>query len=1060
MGGFGFFGRKSLPDLDEEINLDDASLKDDNELLNELKQELEQLKVHNESKPKTTRKHKTVKLKDFKSIVEIEYFLKDIDDDFFKTNRDTIKKKIIDFIDKVLPETALSFEISLIGEKDKLLDKIHVIREVYGDLTLKGSPKKSKAVKDDSQESPKQSVVNDSAVEDTKKEATKEEKTGALTSESEEQMRAIQILRLVEPDKSIRIGDAKVRSLEELKNLVESLPEKEFNLLILPLHKRKNISKWIEHVLGYPELAEKLMLCETREEIQSVMGEMYTRIKDVMLYGKSIEPEEHEDLDLLKDHGTKKDAGEDKPQDISTKDSTKQSLTLSSTKEGKAKKDSKKKKEKTKKSKDLKSWFSSKSSKENASDEEIDEDEEIDDSNTGFEQQTKKSLTHILDQLPLLSEEEFAQKKDEILKALYKNKLSEQELAIFFSCSNKSEFTDALEEYLYSKPEFENRLKAIDKQELNKIIKKINIVIGEPLEDVVKETVSETGTVSEQEPNKAGFNETKTQLAKEESESSLSSEPQKTRTEELIKKALADESNQDNSSLIQEDKNQSSEPPLTQEILTEGFSQPTDSYKKASSEQLKTDDDFFNYVSELKQELEQMKQKNNNLLTLPPPTLDDRHKISSAEKGLFDLVKPEVNEEAFLNNKPITKESQPLAKQSIEQKQQKILDLEQQQKSTMSRYADIERELLKKEHEILQKKLELLKKRREEEERNLNLLLENIKLHDKVLAELSESSSKPKIQKSTPQQTIKNSPSVSTTIEEPQSFKESTTDFKLEASNEKQDILESLSASLKEFSSQLNELQPSEPASKGIQYSKSSLKNVQNPQVIGQQVTQQTESRNKEFKEIKAAISKIKDSLHPSDETTTSDTSAFKNKEIKPKISTVMDNIDDFSLNDLITVVDEFLLNDSFNEAKQIIVEAKKLIGKRSKKQMSAELRELKELAKKLKDNNNEGTSIEDTDSKSSNNIGYENKNTETILENTNKKTDDVNKESNISETNKNHDNSNAQKTVAKIDSNHFNKLLDSLDEQISNNDLDVAYELIQEANRSLKENFPDAQDN
>lgn len=1049
MGGFGFFGRKSLPDLDEEIDLDKLSSPNDSELLNELKKELEELKKQQPEKQSAKKIKTSNKIKDFKSIVEIEYFLKEIDDAFFKQNMDIIKQKIIEFIDKVLPETALSFEISLLGDKGKLLNKIHVIREVYGDLTLG----KSRTSKSEAKQKKEAVETNPKDNEDKKpsiKFKTDEDENAVNGVEAkgnidfDKQAEAIHILRLVDPKEAIKLDSKNIRSLEELKSFIETLPEKKFNLLVLPLNRRKNIANWIEHVIGYPELAEKLMLCETRDEIHSVLDEMYERVKDLVVYGK-INSEE-ENVNLLPDSDSN-ELESDKPSTENTN------------------KDSDLDKESQKNNMNIKTPILKSESNAELEDENFQEVSELD-------QQNENNLSRILEQLPLLSEEQFKQKRPEIFNIFLKNKISKKELLLFVKCKTKDEFAQTLEEFLYSRPEFENSLKKLTKDETTSLEKELSSILALTQ---IKESISDEAPIEE-------TNQPETQ--------------QKTKKRSIFKfgtekKTDAVASNQkspklnpepqlDSQLVLQDDlSNIKRQTTLNQKVgnkqnpkLENAFSGSIKSYDSNTASRLKDDENFFDYLSQLKQELEVMKEKNLDLNVLPPPTLDDKAQPSQFEKGLFDLVKPEVNESLFdAKERSVEKISQqdtftktkdelintlmsdkPDTKQAFkEQNTQQIKGLgldnigfnhqaeEIKETVKINSLEEFEKQLLEKERELLEKKIELLKRKRELERENLNKLMQNIELQDALLSKLSEER-----------------PSIEDNFETKSQNQGLSNEQKTKTLADNK--LKTQSLSIQEAHQGAKVVKP-ENSNELFEVKKA----IDEIQKTVSEINRKLTSTEKEdlFNQSNVTIKTFKESAR--------DTT--KNNE------QILNNADEFSLDDLISLVDNFLGRDSFDDAEKIIMKARNLI-KNNRTLNSKRESNNKTLATKTTTHQFKTVEASSQSSKSQKSldafkVGQESKTQESKTKDNselNSKTENLVQESsspnfdNIESVSKIQEDEglkavskiNNQDLAQNVDSQTLNKILQEIDLHLSQNNLDEADKIIREASKLInaKESF------
>ncbi len=1090
MKRFGFFGRKSLPDLDEEINLDDASLNDDSRLLDELKQELEELKMHQPVKTSHKKPSKSKKIKDFDSIVEIEYFLKEIDDDFFKQHSDLIKQKVISFIDKMLPETALSFEVSLLADKDKLLDKIHVIREVYGDLTLTKNSKKRIIKSQQSQTSLSANSKEKLNIKDTKNsklnhEPESQNKTQkdepARQIDSDEQIKAIHILRLLEPKESMRLGSKRIRSLEELKDYVESLPEKEFNLLILPLHKRKNLVHWIDHVLGYPELSEKLMLCETREEIHSVLDEMFEKVKDLMLYGKqNDEPQTQITLSSGKSNrviNTPADASSDANSILKKKEEHK-------TKEQHSSLSNARKKVFGKPSLNTKSL-------QNEITAHTDDDEQKADSKV-FSQYRQSNLNVLLDQLILLSDDEFKQKKNEILRVLFQNKVSRNELLVFLNRETKADFTDALEEFLYSRPEFESRVKALSKKKINSLMKTLNLILEENTDTKDStESFNKTTQVNEIQVNesKVKKNNKKIKLdnisTKKRAVESLNRDRKtKVKKEQKTVDAFDNVKNdrEENSRATDLVKQQTSN-------LENSFTEVIQSYKKNNVAQLKSDENFFNYVSQLKQELEEIKQKNSKIVTLPPPTLDNKTTSSTIEKGLFDLIKPEVDDSSF--DERVDQTRIKLKTESREKSKGDLLDNlltekspqderhtkprpnEKSVKSAQSTHSttevssgksnsnlsieELEEQLLEEEHKLLEKKIQLIQQKRKMERENLNQILQNLKLNDVLLSKLSESnqesprmlnlSNKKLLQKSSLDLTQQ-------VAEEKHSPTRPILPLTKPEQVQPQEQVQILSSSpLKHSSNSSMNEGIDVPQSKELTEVKKDVDGTHQP------IKESNIQSSSKPKVVSSNQAKDNKKLMKSSERNSSQSTIKLDDLSQPDSNDILENIDNFSLKDLVNVVDEFLLNDSFNEAKQIILKAKKLVGKRSRKQNPLKLEESVDNKTKPKQSKplQPPKSESAIDREEDNSVQKSPKNNNLIKDSPVEKSN-KNVNFNITLTkdvalNPQRLNQKNQKCFLKSDDNaistNLGEILNKIVHRISNDQLDEACELIQKAGKS-----------
>ncbi|HDP73971.1 MAG TPA: hypothetical protein ENN46_03400 [Candidatus Woesearchaeota archaeon] len=690
MLNFKIFGRKELPSLDEDIDLEELNEPEEKDIIEHLKQELENLKHEKKEQPKKE-EVQNKEVPDFRRLSEVIDFLQNTNDASFRAHEAVFRNAIVVFLDSAVPESALSFEVSLLKDRQAILDKLKGASDIYGDISLGKGNKPPAQV----EEEPAKKEDKTPAKKHQKK-SPEPEKKPAPKSESGSFDWANKALKPVPEHHHLKIGDASLSTFEDFCSLINSLPEHDFNILVLPLPRRNGIASWLEHVIGFKELSRKLMNCFSRKDIVELVNESFDMVKEkASVSSKETEPAQEKELSEELPQKPKKDvkisseaSAESRPaqeEPVNKEDEKKDEPTIESVsikepniQEGNTERDEKALPEKEAPKKKRLGFFNGKPS----SSEKAKPDQKMP------PLPLPESLSGLYETLSKSEESDFLDRRLEYLSVIAVNKVDKKAFWLFENAFGKARFLELLEKMLYSMPDFDKEIKDVpeDFSIKNKTIFSSPAKKKEPLADSADEKEQDKPSLQENQPSQSPENP-----------------PAKKKTWALFNRAKA------------RDKAISSK-----------------SSKRAEGIQ-EEENSFFNDAAKLKQELRDIKYE--SIVDLPPP---ERVGVSEKKDRMIELIKPDLhNDELFQNPAGSELFDDPESlEHSVSAGKGTKPDKEQSPDEDLIMNEQLS--LLEKELELIRKKREILKHKSEKEKDSLERISHSIKRQEEVLESLAE----------------------------------------------------------------------------------------------------------------------------------------------------------------------------------------------------------------------------------------------------------------------------------------------------------------------------------
>ena len=694
MLNFKIFGRKELPGLDEDIDPEELNEPDDKAVIEHLRDELEQFKQEQKKSPQEEVIEKK-KIPQFLSISGIIGYLEESSDGSFKAHEVPLRKEIVSFLEKAMPDSAISFEISLLKERQAILEKLKGAREIYGDISIK-----------------KESRSQGKKLAQSSKDE-KEPEPNQKDNEPEEKPRSFDwannVLKPVPESHELKIGEHEISGFEDFYAFVSSMPEHDFNIHLLPMPKRKGIASWLEHVVGYEELARKIVNCSTRKEIVELVTDSFASVKQKARVGsKSLEPAEEEPKTEEAPAKAKEEpvfVPPEKPEPGEKPMQAKKPLTILSSPEPEKQETSEEEKPKPKKRLGL-----FKKKKEILEEEKKNEQEEA---------PVVLSPAAIYDKLHSIDKGEFLQKKAEFVSVVASGE-NEKEEQLFKNADSKERFLELLEKMLYNRSEFE--------KELNKI----NIsasVSDEGLHKMPGE--EEAGEEQPEPPEPEGVKEQETERKKEGKALDMAKEKPEEETTQEPKKEKAGE--------------KEAEPHVKDDSLALGkkkkkwalFNRERAKEKAISSRESQNEEEedgaFFKDASKLKQELRGIKYE--SIVDLPPP---EKVGLEEAKDRMFELVRPDIHSDApFAKPSDLAEifDDSYALENSVKEKQARPEPPSHTEEDSITRE---QLSLLEKELELVRKKRDILSGKAKKEKEALERFNRAIRKQEEVLESLAE----------------------------------------------------------------------------------------------------------------------------------------------------------------------------------------------------------------------------------------------------------------------------------------------------------------------------------